>query len=107
ITDSLGSYRFENLVTGKYKIQVSYIGKKSIQKTISLNENENVVQDFSLEEDDNALDEVVVTGTLKAVRRSESPVPVETYSPVFFKKNPTANIFEALQNVNGVRPQLN
>src|SRR5690606_12091828 len=25
----------------------------------------------------------------------------------FFKKNPTASIFEALQNVNGVRPQIN
>jgi outer membrane receptor for ferrienterochelin and colicins len=37
----------------------------------------------------------------------ESPVPVEIYSPTFFKKNPTPNVFEALQNVNGVRPQLN
>jgi outer membrane receptor for ferrienterochelin and colicins len=37
----------------------------------------------------------------------ESPVPVEVYKPVFFPENPTANIFEALQNVNGVRPQLN
>src|SRR5690606_5771509 len=27
--------------------------------------------------------------------------------PTFLKKNPTPNIFEALQNVNGVRPQLN
>jgi outer membrane receptor for ferrienterochelin and colicins len=35
----------------------------------------------------------------------ESPVPVEVYKPVFSEK-PTANIFEALQNVNGVR-QLN
>ena len=26
---------------------------------------------------------------------------------MFFKKNPTASIYEALQNVNGVRPQLN
>jgi hypothetical protein len=33
----------------------------------------------------------------------ESPVPVEVYKPVF-PENPTANIFEALQNVNGVRP---
>jgi outer membrane receptor for ferrienterochelin and colicins len=32
----------------------------------------------------------------------ESPVPVEVYKPVFFPENPTANIFEALQNVNGV-----
>lgn len=107
LSDSLGFYKFENLAAGKYKIQVSYIGKKTIQKNISVTENENFTQDFNLEDDDNALDEVVITGTLKAVRRSESPVPVETYSPVFFKKNPTANIFEALQNVNGVRPQLN
>ena len=55
----------------------------------------------------NQLNEVVVSGTLKPVRRLESAVPVEVYSPVFFKKNPTASIYEALQNVNGVRPQLN
>lgn len=107
ITDSSGSYKFENLTSGKYQIQVSFIGKKTIKKTISIVENENFILDFNLEEDDNALDEVVITGTLKAVTRSESPVPVEIYKPIFFRKNPTANIFEALQNVNGVRPQLN
>jgi outer membrane receptor for ferrienterochelin and colicins len=34
-------------------------------------------------------------------------VPVEVYSETFFKKNPTPSVFESLQNVNGVRPQLN
>ena len=58
-------------------------------------------------QNENELNEVVVSGTLKAVKRLESAVPVEVYSPVFFKKNPTASIYEALQNVNGVRPQLN
>ena len=61
---------------------------------------------FDLKEN-NTLDEVVITGTLKPVSHLESPVPVEVYKPIFFKKNPTSNIFEALQNVNGVRPQLN
>lgn len=54
-----------------------------------------------------SLDDVVVTGTLKEVKRLESPVAVEVYSPVYFKKNPTPNIYDALQNINGVRPQLN
>lgn len=54
-----------------------------------------------------SLDETVVTGTLKPVSRLESPVPVEVYSPAFLKKNPTASVFDALQNVNGVRPQIN
>ncbi len=42
---------------------------------------------------------MVVSGTLKAVKRLESAVPVEVYSPLFFKKNPTPSIYEALQNV--------
>ena len=53
------------------------------------------------------IDEVVISGTMKAVRRLETPVPVEVYTPTFLKKNPTPNVFEALQNVNGVRPQIN
>ena len=54
-----------------------------------------------------ALEEVVISGTLKPVSRLETPVPVEIYTTAFLKKNPTSNVFEALQNVNGVRPQLN
>lgn len=53
------------------------------------------------------LDGVVVSGTMRSVKKSESPVSVEVYTPQFFKKNPTPSIFESLQNVNGVRPQLN
>ena len=53
------------------------------------------------------IDEVVISGTMKAVSKLESPVPVEIYTPHFFNKNPTPSIFEALQNINGVKPQLN
>lgn len=53
------------------------------------------------------LDEVVVSGTLKPMRRIETPVPVEIITSTFLKQNPTANIFDALQNVNGLRPQNN
>lgn len=61
----------------------------------------------SIKNNDKGIDEVVITGTLKPVQRLETPVPVEVYNSTFLKKNPTSNIFEALQNVNGVRPQLN
>lgn len=53
------------------------------------------------------LDEVVVTGTMKEVKRIESPVPVEVYSAAFLKKNPAFHVFEGLLHVNGVRPQNN
>jgi outer membrane receptor for ferrienterochelin and colicins len=53
------------------------------------------------------LDEIVISGTLKAVKRLENPVPVEVITATFLKQNPTSNVLEALQNVNGLRPQNN
>ncbi len=106
-TDSLGFYKLENIPSGNYKIQVSAEGFKTYTRRISILDKENINLDFELKEDNNELNEVVVSGTLKAVKRLESAVPVEVYSPTFFKKNPTPSIYDALQNINGVRPQLN
>ena len=106
VTDSNGNYFINNLAAGEYEIAVSYTGFRSEKRTITLIDSTETVLDFRLREN-NTLDEVVITGTLKPVSRLESAVPVEVYKHAFFKKNPTANIFEALQNVNGVRPQLN
>lgn len=53
------------------------------------------------------LEGAVITGTLKEVRRLDSPVPVEVITSELFKKNPAPSLFEAVGMVNGVRPQLN
>ncbi|KPE50241.1 TonB-dependent receptor plug domain-containing protein [Chryseobacterium indologenes] len=53
------------------------------------------------------IEDVVITGTIKPVSRSKSPVAVEIYSQKFFQKNPTPSIFESIAMVNGVKPQLN
>lgn len=105
--DKSGSYIFQNIPPGNYKIEVSATGFKTQRRNISIKTEEKIQLDFELQTEDNELNEVVVSGTLKAVKRLESAVPVEVYTPVFFKKNPTPSIYEALQNVNGVRPQLN
>lgn len=55
----------------------------------------------------NQLDDVVISGTLKAVKRLENPVPVEIITATFLKQNPTSNVLDALQNFNGLRPQNN
>lgn len=106
-TNEKGLYEFENIPNGSYTITASYIGFKSEKKKITLENNSDLTINFTLQEDSNTLDDVVISGTLKPVSRMETPVPVEVYTTAFLKKNPTSNIFEALQNVNGVRPQLN
>ncbi len=107
-TDSAGRYKIENIHPGRYTILVSAVGYKAQSHSITVDAEKNLLADFSLlPAEISSLDEVVVTGTMKEVSRLASPVPVEVYSPAFFRKNPTPSIFDALQNVNGVRPQLN
>ncbi|MFB9109616.1 TonB-dependent receptor [Flavobacterium gyeonganense] len=106
-TDSLGFYQLQSIPKGTYRIQVTLTGFKPQTQKISIVDEQDLILNFELQEDKNELNEVVVSGTLKPVKRLESAVPVEVYSPVFFKKNPTPSIYDALQNINGVRPQLN
>jgi outer membrane receptor for ferrienterochelin and colicins len=44
---------------------------------------------------------------MKEMSKLDSPVPVEVYSSNFFIRNPTPSVFESMQNVNGVKPQIN
>lgn len=106
-SDENGQYLLKNIPSGDYIIIASNIGFEQFRKSISVSEDEDQIVNIDLKPSTESLDEMVVTGTLKPVSRLESPVPVEVYTPTFFKKNPTPSIFEALQNVNGVRPQIN
>ena len=101
-----GQYQIKNIPNGTYTVIISSIGYKTKSRKITFNKNDKTIRNFLLESD-NSLDEIVVSGTLRPVSKSASPVPVDVYGKSFLKKNPTPSIFESLQNVNGVRPQLN
>jgi outer membrane receptor for ferrienterochelin and colicins len=107
LTDTTGYFEIAHIPNGTYVISISCLGYLSIDKTININSDEVIRLNIELFELENELSEVVISGTLKEIMRMESPVPVELYSPKFFLKNPSPNIYESLQNVNGVRPQIN
>jgi outer membrane receptor for ferrienterochelin and colicins len=107
ISDSSGYFQISNLQSGNYLLHISMIGYEPLHETIKAGEGNSDAKFFNLNLNASSLDAVVVTGTLKAVQKKESPILVEVYTPQFLKKNPVPSIFEALQNVNGVRPQLN
>jgi outer membrane receptor for ferrienterochelin and colicins len=105
LSDEEGQFRIDNIKNGEYTLIASFTGYIKERHDIVVS-NKDLRLELDLLQNE-SLGEVVITGTLKPVSRMESPVPVEVYTPTFLKKNPTPNIFEALQNVNGVRPQLN
>ena len=107
-TNEKGQFEFKGLVEGTYRLTFNYLGFKRHEIEVNLSQTvQELTLDISLEPIENKLEEVVITGTMKPMSRSESPVPVEIYTAKFFSANPTPSLFESLQHVNGVRPQLN
>ncbi|MFT7000948.1 MAG: outer membrane receptor for ferrienterochelin and colicins [Spirosomataceae bacterium] len=108
LTNETGEISFSDVPFGKYQLIVTVIGYKKYSTRIELTAQKlNPLINVQLVEDNQQLEEVVISGTMKEVSKLDSPVPVEVYTAKFFRANPTPSIFESLQNVNGVRPQLN
>lgn len=107
VSDTSGKFEFRNIQTGKYILQVTAAGFEQFEQTINLTEQSSKLIKIDLQLGGSSLTEVVVSGTMKPVKKLESPIAVEVYTPVHFRKNPSPSIFESLQMVNGVRPQIN
>lgn len=104
-TDNAGQFLMQ-IPTGKTKLAVRAVGFLTIKKDIAAADYQNGIE-ILLENDNRNLEEVVVSGTLKQVSKLDSPIPVEVFTSKFFQANPAPTIFESLQNINGVRPQIN
>ncbi len=108
LTDSMGHFTLAGLALGEHEIAVRMLGFEAQSQKVVLDAAQPTAEiAFDLQESDVSLDEVVITGTMKEVSKLDSPVPVEVYNACFFRANPAPSVFESLQQVNGVRPQLN
>lgn len=106
-TNEEGIANFKNLPSGKYKVVVSYLGFIQQEQIISIAENDKETIEIVLKKGVDIFEEIVVTGTQRENRISESPVKVEILSAKLFQKNPTPNLFQAIEMVNGIKPQMN
>ncbi len=104
ITNEKGYFSIKFSKKKNNQLIISYTGHKS--KQIEIDPKDSDIGKIILELYE-SLDEIVISGTLKPVSKLNSPVAVEVYSQSFFKANPSPSIFESLESINGIRPQLN
>ena len=107
-TDAEGNFSIRNIPMGEHLMTASFVGYEPISQSVGITPQAPIgVLDFVLKESPESLGEVVVSGTMKEVSKLDSPVPVEVYSSRYFLANPAPSVFESMQNINGVRPQVN
>lgn len=106
-TDEHGHFELLGIPYGTHELMVSCVGYETKKMSITIDSPTPLALTIEMTAASSALDEVVVTGTMKPVSRAESPVPVSIITPKLFRKNPTPSLFEAVGMINGVQPQIN
>merc|ERR1712194_370127 len=105
IVNEVGEFSIESK-KGENKLFISYVGYSSAV-IIIISNGESIIDVGTIVLENDSLEEIVISGTLREVSKLKSAVPIELYTADFFKATPKASLFEAIESINGVRPQLN
>ncbi len=76
-SDSAGNFLIPNIPVGRHKIKSSQVGYVSKEVEIYIHEATKEKLNIVMEEMENSLEEVVVTGTMQESYKMESVTPVE------------------------------
>ena len=104
-TDATGHYFFKNLPVGTHTIEVKYMGYRTIARTVKVERNTTIEENFQLEEDHIAIDEVVVSANRSETKRRQAPSLVSVIGEKIFNISQSPSLCEGLSFQPGVRTE--
>lgn len=99
-SDFDGNYTIENVPAVGYSIAASYIGYKTIKKSINVS-TASLIVNFTMKIDLLSLDEVVVTGSSNPKTKLESSIAVTTFSAKEIESKSSLSTADLLQSIPG------
>ncbi|MDO8969520.1 MAG: TonB-dependent receptor, partial [Saprospiraceae bacterium] len=94
VTDQIGVFVFSDLANGEYKLQVSYIGHESLQKTVQVSNHETSIIQINLIEKRIDLEDVEV--------RADQSNPLQTISQLDIRLRPIQSSQDILRAMPGL-----
>ena len=102
-TDLEGKYSLGPFPVGEHEIQVSYVSYQSLTSKIVVSETDTLIElNFHLQ-NQQVLDEVVITGTKTFQRKSSTPVIVNLISRQQIENVQACNVADGLKFQSGLR----
>lgn len=102
-TDGTGHYFLSNLPAGTLTIQIKAVGYKTIEKQVTVKAHTNTEMNFTLEQSDIALNEVVVSANREATQSRLAPNLVSVLTSKVFDNTHAQCLAEGLSFQPGVR----
>ncbi|MFH1319422.1 MAG: TonB-dependent receptor [Bacteroidota bacterium] len=102
VTNETGEYLLTNLPKGKFKVQYSFIGYKTVVKTVQLNDSiSEIAINIQLEPAILETEQVVITGGYHSTQH-ENAVAIEVIKLEEITNSGTQSFTEALTNIPGI-----
>lgn len=105
--DADGNFKIGNVPAGERKLEIRLLGYKPITKKVTVISGETVDASVTLQESNVNLEEIVVTGTRTAKRKTESPVIVNLINSEELDQVVAVNLSEGLKFQPGLRVETN
>src|SRR5690554_6367461 len=105
-SNAAGDFTISGLPKGSYQLISQSTAFHNDTIAVELKDNNHMTVRFELEAIATSFEEVVVSGTMTTVRKSDSPVPIGVCSKEFCRSNPAPPMLESLGQVNGVKPSV-
>jgi len=91
-TNQFGRFTFENLPDGNYQLVFTYVGYKSFNLNLQLQEDEKISRDIILEEDILNMGSIVVTAQKQSEQIQDVPISMSILDDRFLELNSLVNI---------------
>lgn len=95
-----GTFQIENIPSGKYVVEASFLGYEPWIREIDIKEQMPV--HISLQREDHSLDEVVVEGTYRSLLNREDSRSVAVVDRKFIGRNRSGSLMQTLSRLPGV-----
>ncbi|MCM1030670.1 MAG: TonB-dependent receptor [Oscillibacter sp.] len=106
-TDATGHYFLRNLPEGWFIVVVTAVGYKTQEREVVLKKGQTLELNFEVEEDQVALDEVVVSANRNETTRRQAPAIVKVLDTKLFEATGASCLAEGLSFQPGVRVENN
>lgn len=107
VSNEQGRFEFSNLPAGKYNVRVSAVGYRTLTKEITVSREYASIVHFSLQIDNVAIEEVVVSANRNETNRKDAPVVVSVASTKLFDAVNSLDLAKSLNYITGLRVENN
>lgn len=103
LSDADGTFIFNQVEKGRHSVMVSFVGFKSITKSVSIKSEAANLGDLTMQSDEAQLKEVTVKDNYEQLRQQQVSLNIDIASADYIRRNLGGSLMQSLEKLPGVK----